>query len=262
MTDIRMYLVGGAVRDGLLGVRSKDLDYVAVVDPELGLTIEESFDFMAQYLEDTGMTIFLRTPEFQTIRARFNGKGTDTADFVLARKEGPYTDGRHPDWVVPGTLEDDIFRRDFTINALAKDGLGNIIDLVGGQADLEARILRAVGDPTERLKEDALRVFRAVRFSITKGFRVDDELRDAMSNLSVLDALENNIAAERIKDELHKCFAFNSAVTMRTLVLDFPALLGIIHHKGIWMEPTLKSPGGKRPVKEPVDKTGCVWGKQ
>lgn len=240
MTDIKMYLVGGAVRDELLGVSSKDLDYVAVVDPDLGLTLEESFDFMAQYLEDTGMTIFLKTPEYLTIRARFSGKGSTTADFVLARKEGPYSDGRRPDWTEPGTLEDDLRRRDFTINALAKDGHGDIIDLFGGQTDLENRVLRAVGDPRARLEEDALRAFRAIRFCVTKGFILDDDLYYAMRTLKVHDALRENISAERIKDELHRCFAYDGIATMSTLIHQFPGYLSIIEEKGIWFRPTME----------------------
>lgn len=245
MTETQMYLVGGAVRDELLGVRTKDYDYTVIV-PDAP-TIEWAWTGMREHLEAEGFKIFLETPEYFTIRAQFpkgHPNARTTADFVLSRKDGPYSDGRRPDWVEPGTLEDDIFRRDFTVNALAKDGDGTIIDLVNGRADLDSRILRAVGDPLERMKEDALRVFRAVRFSVTKGFTIDPSLRSAMKTFSVLDALHENIAAERIKDELHKCFAFHTPDTMRILVTEFPELLGVMYHKGIWVEPTMKTPKG------------------
>lgn len=240
MTDIKMYLVGGAVRDRLLGLPVKDFDYTMVVDPSLGLSIDEAFTFMADHLRDLGYSIFLETPEYLTIRAKFpKGHANEkvTADFVLARREGPYTDGRRPDWVKTGSLEDDLRRRDFTVNAMAEDEDGKIIDLFGGERDLFLRSLRAVGDPKERLLEDPLRVFRAVRFSITKGFHLDTELRRAMRTVSILDKLET-VSADRIRDELYRCFAYDSAETIIRLAQDHKVLLPIIQSKGIWFRPT------------------------
>lgn len=240
MTDIKMYLVGGAVRDRLLGLPVKDFDYTVVVNPGLGLTIEEAFEFMGDHLRDLGFSIFLETPQYLTIRAKFP-KGHEnekiTADFVLARKDGPYSDGRRPDWVEPGTLEDDLRRRDFTVNAMAEDEDGKIIDLFGGQRDLFIRLLKAVGDPKERLLEDPLRVFRAVRFSITKGFHLNRELRRAMKTVAILDGVEG-VSTDRIRDELHRCFAYDSAATILRLGHDHPELLPIIQNKGIWFKPT------------------------
>lgn len=244
MTDIQMYLVGGAVRDGLIGKPTKDYDYTVVVDPALGLTLDESWDFMRDHLKDLGFKIFLETPEYQTIRAKFP-KGHEhesvTADFVLARKDGPYTDGRRPDWVEPGTLEDDLRRRDFTVNALAEAEDGTIIDLFGGIEDLDSRRLRAVGDPRERLREDALRALRAVRFAITKGFYIDADLAYAMHTEAVRYDLEHNISTERIKDELHKCFAYDSYETIMFLAHNFPQYLSVAVDKGIWFEPTTRA---------------------
>ncbi len=244
MTDIKMYLVGGAVRDDLLGVKSKDLDYSVVVEPALDLSIDEAYTFMRDHLTDLGFKIFLDTPEFLTIRARFPSGHVNekqTADFVLARQEGPYTDGRRPDWVKPGTLHDDLARRDFTVNAMAQDEYGALIDPFNGYDDLMNLRLRAVGDASERLTEDALRAFRAVRFAITKGFEIEDSLAFAMRKVSVLWALEQNISAERIKDELHKCFAFDSVATIRFLIRSFADYLTIMEQKGIWLEPTMKA---------------------
>lgn len=244
MTDIQMYLVGGAVRDGLIGKPTKDYDYSVVVDPSLGLTIEESFQFMSDHLGDLGFKIFLSTPEYQTIRARFP-KGHEhekvTADFVLARKDGPYTDGRRPDWVKPGTLEDDLRRRDFTVNAMAETEDGTIIDLFGGIRDLADKRLRTVGDPIDRLSEDPLRAYRAVRFAITKGFTIDKDLEFCMRVLRVQDGMRA-VAAERIKDELHKCFAFDTVATLELMTSSFPFMLDIMQEKGIWLMPTMKEP--------------------
>jgi len=241
MADITSYLVGGAVRDNLLGKPTKDYDYTVVVTDVP--TIEWAWTGMRDHLIEEGFEIFLETPEYFTIRARFPKNHPNrkiTADFVLARKEGPYSDGRRPDWVKVGTLEDDILRRDFTVNALAETEDGTVIDLTSGIADLADRRLRAVGDPGERLTEDALRAFRAVRFAITKSFTIDDDLAEAMRTVRVLHALETNISAERIKDELHRCFAFDSVETIRFLVKAFPEYLTIMERKGIWLEPTMK----------------------
>lgn len=248
MTDIQMYLVGGAVRDHYLGVKTKDMDYTVTVNPELGLTVDEAYAFMRDYLDETGFKIFLETPQYQTIRAQFpvddslpydSRKGL-TADFVLARKEGPYSDGRRPDWVTVGTLEDDLARRDFTVNSLAFDSDMNLIDPHGGLEDLKEKRLRAVGDPVARLEEDALRAFRAIRFAITKGFWIDPDLHYAMKTLKVLDALEDNISADRIKDELHRCFVHDSVGTLIFLAHKFPEYLSIMKRKGIWLEPSLR----------------------
>ena len=242
MTDIKFYLVGGAVRDRLLGLPVKDFDYTVVVNPELELDIEEAFEFMGDHLRDLGYTVFLETPEFLTIRAKFP-KGHEnaniTADFVLARQEGPYTDGRRPDWVRVGTLEDDLSRRDFTVNAMAEDEDGNIIDLFDGEYHLGKRLLVAVGEPRDRLLEDALRVFRAVRFAVTKDFKMSADLRTAIYNLSVLDKVEE-VSVERIREELHRCFAHDTVRTVSILAHEFPELLGIMVRKGIWLKPTLE----------------------
>lgn len=243
MADIKTYLVGGAVRDKHLGLPVKDFDYTVVVDPGFeGATAEDAYWIMHGFLERQGYSIFLSTPEYFTIRAKFpKGHVNEkiTADFVLARKDGPYSDGRRPDWVVPGTLEDDLSRRDFTVNAMAEDEDGNIIDLFDGEYHLGKRLLVAVGEPRDRFLEDALRVFRALRFMITKDFTIGSEARQAIHNVGVLDKVEE-VSVERIREELHRCFAHDTTRTMTTLVNDFPELLGVMARKGIWLIPSNK----------------------
>lgn len=241
MTTIKMYLVGGAVRDRLLGLPVKDFDYTVTV-PDAP-TVERAWAGMKGHLVELGFKIFLETPEYFTIRAKFpEGHVNEkiTADFVLARREGPYSDNRRPDWVEVGTLEDDLRRRDFTVNAMAEDENGKIIDLFGGQRDLFSKVLKAVGDPKERLLEDPLRVFRAVRFIVTKGFHLNHELRRAMKTMAILDKLET-VSADRIRDELHRCFAYDSTATVLALGGSYPELLPIIQNKGIWFIPTSKA---------------------
>jgi tRNA nucleotidyltransferase/poly(A) polymerase len=261
---MEMFEVGGCVRDEIIGVKSKDIDFTVVLDESEvpsaanSVTPVDPFAVMVRNLKEQGFEIFLETPEFLTARARFPGKGYTveddmfdrpydkykgmTADFVLARRESQYTDGRRPDAVQVGTLEDDLNRRDFTMNAIAKATDGSLIDPHNGVADIEQRIVRAVGDPVVRLREDALRALRAVRFAVTKGFRLDPALEWAMQNVSVLTAIENNISDERIKDELSKMFRFD---TVESLVMlnRFPALTRAAFSGSVSLDSTMKTKG-------------------
>lgn len=219
---IRFYEVGGCVRDELLGIPTKDIDFTAVVD---GIdTVPEAYDHLLDTLKTMNYQVFLETPEYGTIRARFpDGHpllGRTTADFVLARKDGPSSDGRRPDYVTVGTLEDDLARRDFTVNALARELLsdcyGPIIDLHHGQWDLAIRCIRFVGDPMERLQEDGLRALRAIRFMITKDFTMHPETLAAVTSFETAELLSGT-SAERRRDELEKCFSYDTIRTMEFL---------------------------------------------
>lgn len=233
----KTYLVGGAVRDGLLGVRTKDYDYSVVV--EGATSVEEAYAAMYADLEERGFTIYADYPEFTRIAARFP-KGHKyeniSADFVLARKEGPYTDHRHPDWVAIGTLEDDLARRDFTVNALAQDvDTGEVIDLFGGQEDLKHRYLRAVGDPRQRIMEDPLRAFRALRFSVVKGFEISLDLQYVIRLESTLDLMDS-VSTERIREEVHKMFVADTFKSVKALYHDFPDYGRIMEDRGLWLK--------------------------
>lgn len=213
---MKLYEVGGCVRDRLLGVQTKDIDFSVELDDD-SLSVDEGFDVMRTHLEEEGFNIFVESPEFVTIRAKFPKHspeaGTD-ADFVLCRKEGPYSDGRRPDWVSLGTLEDDLRRRDFTINAMARPlGSEEIIDLFDGQKDLEARLIRFVGDPRQRITEDALRVMRALRFCITKGFRLESETKSAIRSVASANLLRE-ISEERRAGELDRMFKHDTVGTL------------------------------------------------
>jgi tRNA nucleotidyltransferase (CCA-adding enzyme) len=236
--QITKYLVGGYVRDQLLGVRSKDMDYTVVVDGAADL--DEAWEAMKSWLIESGYKIFLETKAFMTIRAQFplgTGPKGQTADFVLARAEGPYSDSRHPDWVNIGSLEDDLARRDLTINALAQSDSGEIIDLFNGLDDLKTRTLRAVGNPRDRLVEDPLRAFRAFRFAVTKGFTIHHTLTSAIKSQEVMDGLES-VSTDRIRDELHRMFAYDTVGSVLLFVNHFPQYLPVLKQRGIWLEPT------------------------
>jgi tRNA nucleotidyltransferase (CCA-adding enzyme) len=218
---MKMYEVGGCVRDEILGVPSKDIDFTVVMEKGDEVLSPDPFKAMVTYLKTVlGFKIFLETPEYLTVRAKFpkdHERSNLTADFVLARKESGYADGRRPDVVEPGTLEDDLRRRDFTMNAIAKDADGTYIDPFNGVQDIEHKIIRAVGIAGDRLREDALRAVRALRFSVTKGFSIDGELHDAMHHQKVLDAIVNKISDERIQVELSKMFRFDTVESMKIL---------------------------------------------
>jgi tRNA nucleotidyltransferase (CCA-adding enzyme) len=249
-SNVEMYLVGGAVRDRIMGNRfPHDLDFTIVA---------ESFAQMQAYLiAEWGVETFVEKPEYGTVRGRFTPVGPQTlsryfggitlgtlaGDFVLSRKEGYYTDGRHPDDTTVGTLYDDLARRDFTMNAIAMDDLGHYHDPFNGLADIDHGMIRAVGNAKERFTEDALRVIRALRFTITKDFVPDYEVKVAMMDDEVLDKLMQNISVERIREELDLCFKHDVEETLRLLHENWRLSRAIFNKDdghGLGLMPTIK----------------------
>lgn len=222
-----LYKVGGAVRDSFLGVKSKDIDYAVEAS---------SFDEMKQYIEERGK-IFLLTPEYLTIRAKVDG---EDADFVLCRKEGTYSDGRRPDSVEIGDIYDDLARRDFTVNAMAIAPDGKLIDPFNGRTDLSISRLRCVGKTEDRFKEDALRMLRAMRFSITKNLRIDDDIHYCLMDYQFVKLLKN-VSVERIREELNRCYLFDTKKTFH-LMMNYDLIFDFIFEEmGIKLEATTKS---------------------
>lgn len=185
------YIVGGSLRDLLRGEKPKDWDVTTSAKPE-----EITKIFPESFYENKFLTVTVKTgSEDETLKE---------VEVTTFRAEGKYTDKRHPDEVrFAKTLEEDLSRRDFTVNALAMDIEGKIIDPFKGEADLNKKILRAVGDPKTRFEEDALRMLRAVRFSVQLEFGVEEKTKEAIRKLA--GNLEF-IAKERIRDELIKIF--------------------------------------------------------
>lgn len=252
---MEMYLVGGCVRDEILGVKSHDIDFSVVLSPDeipssgLLVTPVNPFDVMVANLTRDGFEIFLESRDFLTARGRFPKHHPiypgEAADFVLARKEGTYSDGRRPDSVEVGTLHDDLARRDFTCNAIARDMAGNFIDPFGGRQDIERGLIAPVGSAFERLTEDALRAVRALRFSVTKDMRIDTEIEWAMQSMAVLDAIKAKISDERIQVELSKMFRFDTVKSLLTLQR-FPALTAAMFSGTVSLDSTLKTKGRGR----------------
>jgi tRNA nucleotidyltransferase/poly(A) polymerase len=241
----KLYKVGGCVRDSLLGIDSKDIDFTFVLD-NLDQTVEEGFLEMESWMKSEGFQIFLSTPEMFTIRAKFP-KGDPNeglvADFVMARKEVGYVEGTRRPILVLGTLEDDLIRRDFTLNAMAVDEDGNLIDLFDGRWALENRILITPLDPEKTFIDDPLRMLRALRFSITKGFAIAPPVWAAMFIPGLLDKLELVVSAERIREEVYKMMKADTLKTMRLFSeIDKiePRFTEIVFGRSMWLKPTFE----------------------
>ena len=241
----QIYKVGGCVRDRLLGLDSKDIDFTFVLD-NLDRTVEEGFQIMTDWLIHKEFTIFLSTPECFTIRAKFP-KGHENegivADFVLARKEVGYTEGTRRPILELGTLEDDLIRRDFTLNAMAEDIDGNLIDLFEGKWALEQGLLITPRDARITMLDDPLRLLRAFRFSITKGFIITPRIWETCLMDSVVDKLEQVVSGERIREEVYKMFKYDTIKTLE-LITEInrinPRIVEIIFGKGMWLKPTFE----------------------
>ena len=181
------YAVGGCVRDCLLGREPNDWDFTTSARPD---EIEAVF-------ADHRTVNFGK--EFGTVAVVLDDEQYEITTY---RVDGAYSDGRHPDAVsFSNSLEDDLSRRDFTVNAMAYNDDDGLIDLFGGQRDLQYGVIRCVGVPGDRFVEDALRILRALRFASTLGFSIEPETSEAILRGR---KLLSEIAAERISSELMK----------------------------------------------------------
>jgi tRNA nucleotidyltransferase (CCA-adding enzyme) len=228
---IKIYKVGGCIRDKFLGLPIHDIDY-CVEAP--------SFDAMRDYIvNERGGKIYLETPQHFTIRARVPSIGDE--DFVLCRKDGAYSDGRRPDTVEVGTLAEDLARRDFTVNAMAEDEDGVLYDPYDGQRACAFRLLECVGNAKDRLTEDSLRMLRAIRFAITKNFVISPEIEACLSSNDMLKLLDN-ISVERIREELVKCFQYDTYKSLHMFTNTYSGLgAKIFQTNKLWLKPTINA---------------------
>lgn len=213
--NFEAFIVGGCVRDLLLKKEPQDWDIATNAKPE-----EIQKNFSESFYENDFGTVGIKVPKFSS--AKITADEKEIVEVTTYRIESKYSDKRHPDQVrFAKTLEEDLSRRDFTINALAIkihpvksprsgvakgefNGVKNnleIIDLFDGQKDLKNKIIRAVGDPNERFSEDALRMMRAVRFASQLDFIIEPKTLKAISQNSVY---LKHVSQERIHDELKK----------------------------------------------------------
>ncbi|MBR6342063.1 MAG: HD domain-containing protein [Treponema sp.] len=184
----KAYLVGGAVRDIFLHKKAHDWDVTTNATPQ---------DVMKLF-----KTVIPTGFEHGTVTVHFKGKEIEVTTF---RTESGYSDGRHPDSVnYAATIEEDLSRRDFTINAIAADLKdGHIVDPFNGRKDLKKKIIRTVGDPEQRFMEDGLRPIRCIRFACKLGFSIEKYTFLELSKPYILDRIKG-ISIERFRDEFEK----------------------------------------------------------
>lgn len=183
--NYQIFIVGGAVRDLLMGRGVKDWDFTTDAKPEEVLKLFPK----AHY------------------NNKFGTVGVGNFEITTMRKEREYADFRHPDKVFwTYKIEEDLARRDFTVNSIALSDSMNIIDPFHGQQDLKDKLIRAVGDPNARFKEDALRLIRAIRISTELGFDIEKNTLEAIKKNA---QLIKKVSSERVRDELFKILEIN-----------------------------------------------------
>lgn len=208
------YAVGGCVRDTLLSKEPKDWDITTSAEPE-------QTKALFRRTVDTGI-------KHGTITVLL---GDDGFEVTTYRLDGEYEDSRHPKNVTfTKSLSEDLLRRDFTINAMAYNPKNGIVDLFGGQEDLQKKRIRCVGNAHDRFSEDALRILRAFRFSARLGFEIDPETEQAARELA---PTLTKISAERIREELSKLLisprpeGFSKLEKMGILKVILPEISGV-----------------------------------
>ena len=200
------YLVGGCVRDLLRGAEPHDMDITTSARPEEVLALFEGFAI------PTGL-------QHGTVTVRQDGEHFEVTTF---RADGEYSDHRRPDSVrFSDSLQEDLRRRDFTVNAMAMDLRGRVYDFHGGAADLQKGIIRCVGDPAVRFNEDALRIMRALRFAATLTFSIEEKTAAAMERCG---PLLHHIAAERLREEMTKLLLGDAAAE---ILMRYPQIFGV-----------------------------------
>ncbi len=245
------YIVGGYVRDSLLNIKSNDVDITTNAKPK---EIKEIFPD-CEIKSDSYGAVIVNYKKY-----RF--------DVTTMREELEYLDNRHPSGIVyVDDLKKDLLRRDFTINALCFDRNGKLIDLIGGKADLDKRIIRTIGDSDKSLRDDALRILRAIRFASLLGFKLSDETKNAIRNNK---HLLRNLSAARKKEELDKIFGSKKAHDGINLIKEFNLEEELDLHNldrikdysdivGIWAMVNTNSYNFSQSEKELINKVNIVY---
>ncbi len=191
------YAVGGCVRDSILGRVPNDWDITTNAKP---LDVKSIF----RRTVDTGL-------KHGTVTVLI---GKEPYEVTTYRIDGEYEDSRHPKEVsFTSDLKEDLLRRDFTINAMAYNDTDGLVDIFGGMEDIEAKVIRCVGEPRERFSEDALRLLRAIRFAAQLGYNIEEKTYEAIKELS---PTLKNISAERIQAELNKILVSDNPSMLKT----------------------------------------------
>lgn len=204
------YEVGGCVRDMIMNRRCSDIDITTSAFP----------DETERILEKNNIQFFETGLKHGTVTAVLDGENFEITTY---RVDGAYSDSRHPESVLfVRNIEEDLSRRDFTVNAVAYNPKKGFVDLFGGRADIENKRIRAVGDPDKRFCEDALRIMRAIRFSSVLGFNIEEETKKALfKNKELL----LHISAERIFTELSKLLLGDNVYTV---LVEYREILAVV----------------------------------
>lgn len=202
------YVVGGCVRDSIMGITPHDWDICTSALPDQIIEVFSDMKVIPTGLKHGTVTVVIDGGEFEVTTYRIDGE---------------YTDNRHPEAVeFVKDLKLDLMRRDFTINALAYNHQSGIIDYFNGVEDIHNKVIRCVGNPNDRFSEDALRIMRAIRFATRFGFEIEHETRNSLFTHK---SLLRNISAERINSELTKTLQHITFETNVCLLVDMMALL-------------------------------------
>ena len=203
----KAYCVGGAVRDSIMGLTPGDWDITTSALPHETAEIFKNFRTIDTGLKHGTLTVIMNHKPFEVTTFRIDGE---------------YGDNRHPQSVeFTRDIKNDLARRDFTVNAIAYNKAEGIVDLYGGRDDIYNSIIRTVGDPDKRFEEDGLRIMRALRFSATLGFEIDEETAKAIHrNKDLL----KNISVERISVELTKLLCGKNAFN---ILMEYPDVFSV-----------------------------------
>lgn len=246
----KLFAVGGFVRDYVLRIKTKDLDVLFL--PATSNPWQE----MIQTLQSIGASIKLVNPEYGRALALvpsaqlgafahawqyLNGSCPQYIpyDFLLPRRDKNCL-GRHAEIELTTSLEEDLSRRDFTVNALAMQTDGEIIDLFGGLQHCRNRQLHFIGNSSHRVAEDYLRLLRAIRFHITKHFSLPPDFYSLITP-EVAYHIKHQVSADRRDEELYKCFAYDTPKTVKILS-SLPDYFTNAILDGIWLQPTMRKP--------------------
>ena len=183
----KAYLVGGCLRDMMMGRQPHDFDIATSAKPETVMSIFSDFEVIPTGIKHGTVTVMV------------DGEPIEITTF---RKDSDYSDGRRPDSITfTDKVEDDLSRRDFTINAMAFGLDGEIVNPFGGKSDIKSRVIRTVGSAEERFSEDGLRILRAIRFASVLGFTIEKETAEAIHKLS---RMLDKVSFERVFSEMSK----------------------------------------------------------
>lgn len=207
--DYKAYIVGGSVRDFIMGREPSDYDVATDATPKEVMAL-----FSSDKVIDTGS-------KHGTVTVIHDSVHVEVTTF---RKDSVYSDGRHPDEVTfSDNINDDLSRRDFTMNAIAYNESEGMIDPFGGVKDIENRIIRTVGNPEERFNEDALRMLRAIRFSSSLGFEIEEETKKAIFDHK--EDVLGRVSMERIQKELEGILVGDD---VERVLRDYVEIIGVV----------------------------------